>query len=146
MYYPLGAPLARTGNLVSLNAPFEMDNNRASIVSPSSSSWNKWLVQELVALTTRLLIADWYERFGAGAYLALEAGERGSGNHLAEAYAGEVMDHLRNEKAWASRGRSRRKVTPSSRPILWLYPTGQSSTGSWSLTFTLTVIWQRTLG
>ena len=88
VYYPLGATLARTGNLVSLNAPFEMDNNRANIVSPSSSSWNEWLLQELVELTTRLLVTDWYERFGAGAYLALEAGERDSGNYLAEAYAG----------------------------------------------------------
>ena len=111
VYYPLGTPLARTGNLVSLNAPFEMDNNRANIVSPSSSSWNEWLVQELVDLTTSLLITDWYERFGAGAYLALEARERDSGNHLAEAYAGAIVDHLRNEKAWASRGRNRRKVT-----------------------------------
>ena len=111
VYYPLGAPLARTGNLVSLNAPFEMDNNRANIVSPSSSSWNEWLVQELVELTTRLLTTDWYERFGAGAYLALEAGERDSGNRLAEVYADAVVDHLRSEKAWASRGRNRRKVT-----------------------------------
>ena len=37
VYYPLGAPTARTGNLVSLNAPFEMDNNRANLVTPSSS-------------------------------------------------------------------------------------------------------------
>ena len=110
VYYPLGAPLARTGNLVSLNAPFEMDNNRANIVSSSASSWNEWLIQELVELTTRLLVEDWYERFGGGAYLALETGERDSGNHLAEAYAGAVLDHLRKEKAWASRGRSRRKV------------------------------------
>ena len=111
VYYPLGAPLARTGNLVSLNAPFEMDTNRMNIVSPSSSSWNEWLIQELVEFTVRLLTADWYERFGADAYLALEAGERDSDNHLAEGYACAVVDHLRNEKAWASRGRSRRKVT-----------------------------------
>ncbi len=110
VYYPLGAPLAKTGNLVSLNAPFEMDNNRANIVSPSSSSWNEWLVQELVDLTTSLLITDWYERFGAGAYLALEAGERDSGNHLAEAYADAVLDHLRSKEVWASRGRTRKKV------------------------------------
>ena len=88
-----------------------MDNNRANIVPPSSNSWNEWLVHELVEITTRLLITDWYERFGAGAYLALEAGERDSGNYMAEAYAGAVMDHLRNEKAWASRGRSRKKVS-----------------------------------
>ncbi len=110
VYYPLGAPLARTGNLVSLNAPFEMDTNRVNIVSPSSSSWNEWLIQELVDLTVRLLTADWYERFGADAYLALEAGERDSGNRLAEGYASAVVDYLRNEKAWASRGRSRGKV------------------------------------
>ena len=111
VYYPLGAPLARTGNLVSLNAPFEMDNNRANIVSPSSSSWNEWLVQELVDLTIRLLTADWYERLGAGAYLALEAGEHDPGNPLGEAYSDAVMDHLRSERVWPSRARNRKKVT-----------------------------------
>ena len=111
VYYPLGAPLARTGNLVSLNAPFELDNNRANIVSPSSSSWNEWLIQESVDLTVRLLTADWYERFGAGAYLALEARERESGNQLTEAYAGAVIDYLRSGKVWATRGRARGKVT-----------------------------------
>ena len=111
VYYPLGAPLARTGNLVSLNAPFELDNNRANIVSPSSSSWNEWLIQESVDLTVRLLTADWYERFGAGAYLALEARERESGNQLAEAYAGAVVDYLRSGRVWATRGRDRGKVT-----------------------------------
>ena len=88
-----------------------MDNNRANIVSPSSSSWNEWLVQELVELTTKLLTTDWYGRFGAGAYLALEAKERDPGNRLAEAYADAVVDHLRSEKVWPSRGRNRRKVT-----------------------------------
>ena len=111
VYYPLGAPLAKTGNLVSLNAPFEMDNNRTNIVSPSSSSWNDWLIQELVALTTRLLTADWYERFGVGAYLALEARERNPSNYLAESYADSIVDHLSKEKAWASRRRNRGRVT-----------------------------------
>ncbi len=110
VYYPLGAPLARTGNLVSLNAPFEMDTTRANIVSPSSSSWNEWLVQELVDLTTRLLTTDWYERLGAGAYLALEAGERDPSSRLVEAYADAVVDHLRSERVWPSRGRNRNKV------------------------------------
>ncbi len=108
VYYPLGAPLARTGNLVSLNAPFEMDNNRANIVSPSSSSWNEWLVQECVDLTVRLLTADWYERFGADAYLALEARHRDSGSQLGEVYADAVIDRLRSEKAWASRRQVRK--------------------------------------
>ena len=111
VYYPLGAPLARTGNLVSLNAPFEMDTNRVNIVSPSSSSWNEWLIQELVDLTIRLLTADWYERFGADAYMALETRARASGNHLAEAYADAVIDHLRKDKVWPSRGRTRRRIT-----------------------------------
>ena len=111
VYFPLGAPLARTGNLVSLNAPFEMDNNRASIVSPSSSSWNEWLIQESVDLTVRLLTADWYERFGAGAYLALQARERDYSNHLTEAYTDAVIDRLRSQEVWASRGRNRRKIT-----------------------------------
>lgn len=110
VFYPLGAPLARTGNLVSLNAPFEMDNNRANIVSPLTSSWNEWLVQELVALTVRLLTADWYGRFGAGAYLALEARERESGNELTEAYADAVIDHLRSASVWATRRRNRGKI------------------------------------
>ena len=111
VYYPLGAPLARTGNLVSLNAPFEMDTNRVNIVSPSSSSWNEWLIRELVDLTIQLLTTDWYERFGAGAYLALEARDRDSDNQLAEAYADAVIGHLRSKEVWASRGRMRKRVT-----------------------------------
>ncbi|MDD9995983.1 MAG: hypothetical protein OXS35_09635, partial [Dehalococcoidia bacterium] len=110
VYYPLGAPLARTGNLVSLNAPFEMDTNRVNIVSPSSSSWNEWLIEELVELTIRLLTTDWYERFGAGAYLALEARDRESGNQLAEAYADVLIDHLCSKEVWASRGRMRKRA------------------------------------
>ncbi len=110
VYYPLGAPLARTGNHVSLNAPFELDNNRANIVSPSLSSWNQWLIEESVDLTLRLLTADWYERFGAGAYLALQAEEHGTGNQLIESYADAVVDRLQNEMVWATRGRSRGRV------------------------------------
>ena len=110
VYYPLSAPLARTGNRVSLNAPFDLDNNRANIVSPLSNSWNEWLIRQLVELTIRLLPADWYERFGAGAYLALEPSQRESTNHLIEAYTNAIANHLRNEEAWASRERSRGKV------------------------------------
>ena len=110
VFYPLGAPLARTGNLVSLNAPFEMDNNRANIVSPLTSSWNEWLIHELVDLTVRLLTADWYARFGAGAYLALEARGRESGNQLTEAFADALVGHLRSGRVWAARRRNRGKL------------------------------------
>ena len=110
VYYPLGAPLAQTGNLVSLNAPFELDNNRANIVSPLSSSWNQWLIQESVDLTVRLLTTDWYERFGAGAYLALQAKEHASGNQLIESYADAVVDCVRSGKVWATRGRNGGRV------------------------------------
>ena len=111
VYYPLGGPLAQTGNFVSLNAPFEMDNNRANIVSPLTSSWNQWLIQESVDLTVKLLTADWYQRFGAGAYLALDVGESESGNQLIQAYANTVIDHLGSARVWASRGRKRKRVT-----------------------------------
>ena len=110
VYYPLRAPLARTGNLVSLNVPFEMDNNRANIISPQPGSWNTWLIEESVDLTVRLLTKDWYKRFGAGAYLALEVREGESGNPLIEAYANAIVDHLRSEEVWASRGRHRGRV------------------------------------
>ena len=111
VYYPLGGPLARTGNLVSLNAPFEMDNNRANIVSPLTSSWNQWLLQESAEFTVRLLTTDWYQRFGSGAYLAVNGRESESGSDLIEAYADSVIDCLRNDEIWASSGRNRRKVT-----------------------------------
>ena len=111
VYYPLGAPSARTGNLVSLNAPFEMDNNRANIKPPVDSPWNTWLIEESVDLTVRLLTEDWYERFGSGAYLALEAREHEAGNQLKVAYADAVIDRLRSGKVWPSRGRNRGRVT-----------------------------------
>ena len=111
VYYPLATPLARTGNGVSINAPFDLDNNRANILSPVSGSWNEWLLQESVNLTVMLLTEDWYERFGASAYLALESNQRESANHLVESYTNAVIDHLRNDKVWASRERDRGKVS-----------------------------------
>ena len=109
-FYPLGAPLARTGNLVSLNAPFDLDNNRANIISPLSSSWNEWLIRELVELTVRLLTEDWYERFGAGAYLALEPKDRESSTQLIDSYANAVVEHLSSGNVWPTRRRYRGKV------------------------------------
>ena len=108
-FYPLGAPSARTGNLVSLNAPFELDNNRANVVSPNASSWNQWLIDELVELTVRLLKEDWYERFGADAYLALEDRGHDPSNQLAKAYAETIIARLTTDNLWATRKRSRGK-------------------------------------
>ena len=42
--------------------------------------------------------------------MALETRERDSGNQLIESYSEAVIDHLRNGKVWATRGRYKGRV------------------------------------
>ncbi len=67
-YYPLQAPDSRTGCAVSVSAPFDLDNDRSSLVD---NEWNRWLIDQAVAFTIDLLKEDWFRRFGADAFKAL---------------------------------------------------------------------------
>lgn len=67
-YYPLGSRAGSTGTTVSVNAPFEMDDDRTM---PIDSRWNHWLSTEAVRLTMNLLQSEWLKRFGGDAYLCV---------------------------------------------------------------------------
>ena len=62
-HYPLQAPDARTGCLIGVSAPFELDNDRSSLLD---GSWNEWLMDEAAQLTVELLTADSVRPFRPG--------------------------------------------------------------------------------
>ena len=100
-FYPLAAEHALTGTVASVNAPFQLDADRSNLIN---SSWNTWLAKEAAQLTLDLLVGDWFARFGADAYCAVNP-ERGSPSHFCD----EVRDRLAGDTCWptlAKRGRS----------------------------------------
>lgn len=111
LYYPLRAPSAFSGNAVSLSAPFELVADRSTVVSPTTSAWNDWLLARLAELTVKLLSADWFQRFGAGAYEALLAQQTVHDEAgIAAAYSQRVEGMLRDEPVWPSESRVRGKA------------------------------------
>jgi len=102
-YYPLGLSRGYTGNAVSINAPFQLNNDRTQIVEPSNSSWNEWLLDKAVDLTLELLVTDWYKRFGAEAYLALPEVIKPEITQYLEG----VLKRLSESPCWPTCGRKR---------------------------------------
>jgi hypothetical protein len=45
-FYPLAATKAFNGNAISINAPFQMQDNRSQIIDPSISAFNAWLLSD----------------------------------------------------------------------------------------------------
>ena len=70
-FYPLGARDGSTGIALSVCAPFEMNANRSDLVAPEFSPWNRWLLDQAIAVSQELLTTDWLVHFSADAYLAL---------------------------------------------------------------------------
>ena len=107
-YYPLALSHGYTGTAVSVNAPFELNEDRSQILDLDNSPWNEWLLERAAHLTAELLVSDWIERFGGDAYLALKR----LGEAKVPLYVDRVSNHLRNEECWptrAQRPRSRGK-------------------------------------
>jgi len=102
-YYPLGLSRGYTGNAVSINAPFQLNNDRTQIVEPSNSSWNEWLLNRAVDLTLELLVTDWYKKFGARAYLALAEVTKPE----IMQYSTGVLKRLSESPCWPTRARKR---------------------------------------
>jgi hypothetical protein len=101
-YYPLASRAATTGSIVSVNAPFEMDGERQS---PIDSLWNKWLIEQAVALTMDVLRDDLLQLFGADAYLAL----RPQGQARPDWFAASLTKALRGTDCWLSRASTKDK-------------------------------------
>src|SRR5262249_40317036 len=97
----LGVPRGYTGNVIGLNAPFEMDADRTQIIDPESSSWNRWLLDRAIDLTFDLLVTDWYRRFGPVADLMLE----GLTKPYTPFYFNGVTSRLGEDPCWPTRAR-----------------------------------------
>jgi hypothetical protein len=63
------------------------------------NEWNAWLVQLAACFTTDLLVEDWFERFGADAFVVI--GEERP--QVASAYSKAVMERLKTESVWPAR-------------------------------------------
>ena len=107
-FYPLGARDGLTGIGLSVCAPFEMNTNRSNLVPPAAGTWNRWLLDQAIAIAQELLTSDWLARFGADAYLALF-----HANPSAELPVAHAMHtYLRNTECWPTRARHTTSQSP----------------------------------
>lgn len=111
--------LARTASTLSaageLSAPFELDMDRSKLVD---NEWNKWLAVEAANITVALLRGDWFERFGADAYRALER----SGEANPSDFLSEVERLLADEACWPTKANGNDRFAKASLCVLPLEP------------------------
>ena len=105
-YYPLGLLNAYTGTAVSVNAPFQLDDDRTRIIDTENSRWNAWLLKMAAEFTVELLVSDWVGRFGSQAYLALDEVTRPA----IREYLDCVTHYLHTEQCWPTRARERGRI------------------------------------
>jgi len=105
-YYPLGLIHAHTGIGVSVNAPFQLDNDRTRILDPENSRWNDWLLDMAADFAIELLVTDWLERFGHEAYLALDK----STSPSITKFCTSIAESLRTASCWPTRAKTRGRV------------------------------------
>jgi len=105
-YYPLGLIHAHTGIVVSVNAPFQLDNDRTRIIDPENSRWNNWLLDMAADFAIELLVTDWLERFGHEAYLALNK----STSPSITKFCTSIAESLRTASCWPTRAKIRGRV------------------------------------
>ena len=101
LFYPLGVPRAFSGNAANLCAPFQMESDRSDIIAPENSPWNQWLLKEAADFTLELLVSDWFDRFGADAYLAIKEQEP----PFVPEYSERVKEGLAEDRVWPTRVR-----------------------------------------
>ncbi|WP_066996935.1 DUF3883 domain-containing protein [Mesorhizobium sp. WSM3873] len=95
-HYPLQAPDAATGCLVSVSAPFILDNDRSGL---TDHGWNKWLIEQAACLTVDLIVGDWFQRFGAGSFRAIAQTQAGKPNDFID----RVSELLTERECWPTR-------------------------------------------
>jgi hypothetical protein len=98
-YYPLGVPQGTTGCAVSVSAPFEMNAERTALVDPGNNDWNAWLLDSLANFTIDLVTADWFDQFGAAAYLAIDTRKSAAGNLFSD----RLQVRLKSAACWPTR-------------------------------------------
>ena len=108
LFYPIGVPDERSGNGISISAPFKMDMDRSAILG--DDPWNQLLLQCAADLTMDVLTSDWLDRFGATAYLVSRPNETLPEN--CKAYCTAISEYLASEECWPTRditkGKNRR--------------------------------------
>ncbi len=118
LFYPIGVPDERSGNGISISAPFKMDMDRSAILG--DDQWNRWLLLRAADLTVDLLTSDWLDRFGAAAYLASWPSEIHPEN--CKAYSTALSECLADKECWptrvVARGRNPRTVFSKARGIV----------------------------
>lgn len=122
-YYPIGIGQGYSGCALSISAPFDMDSDRSSLLTPNTNEWNKWLLDAAVDLTMDLLVSDWLTRFGADAFLAL----RETTTCPTPYFIQEVARRLCDDAVWPSRARRGKRtnepeLVPASSLVLPQHP------------------------
>ncbi len=110
-HYPLQATDARTGCLIGVSAPFELDNDRSSLLD---NKWNVWLMDEAARLTVELLTGDWFDRFGSAAFQALDRTNLASPSRFIE----EVERRLREQACWPTRAAGTERFAKASQVVV----------------------------
>lgn len=105
-YYPLGMNKNYTGTAINISAPFKLDNDRTSIISPESSPWNQWLLNESTDLVIQLIKSDWLERFQSDAFVSLNQ----ITNPVTSAFVDNVGNFLNNQAVWPTRKKKRGRI------------------------------------
>lgn len=95
-HYPLQAPDSATGCLVSVSAPFFVNNDRSAL---TDHRWNDWLIEQAAEFVADLIAGDWFQRFGAGAFRALVKTEHGNPTSFVD----RVLGFLAERECWPTR-------------------------------------------
>jgi hypothetical protein len=110
-YYPLQTPDSGTGCTISVSAPFDLNNDRSSLLA---NSWNEWLIDEAAALTVDLLKGDWFQRFGADAFKALLLNGRANPSRFME----EIARLLKENACWPTRGKGEEHFNAAAKMVI----------------------------
>lgn len=110
-YYPLQTPDSRTGCVVSVSAPFDLNNDRSSL---TDSGWNEWLIDRAVEMTLDLLKEDWVDRFGADAFKALTAQGWGHSSR----FLTQLQKRLAEDACWPTRAKGEERFVAASALVL----------------------------
>ena len=110
-YYPLKAPFSRTGCVVSVSAPFELNSDRSGI---NDHVWNDWLIDQAVELTIDLLKADWFHRYGADAFKSLA----GDGTASPDRFVTKISERLARDACWPTKAMGEHHLATASEIVL----------------------------
>jgi hypothetical protein len=110
-YYPLKVPSSRTGCAVSVSVPFELNTDRSGI---NDHVWNDWLMDQAGELIIDLLKADWFARYGADAFKALD----NKGTASPDRFATKIAERLAHDPCWPTCGKGEERFASAKQVVL----------------------------